>query len=358
MQAGVSSGRATSTNTHWNIWNAYTTQLGFDPLLKAIEDKVPFLQVFSRRVRTGQLAANKTTVKSRTVEDYVRSVGQTYLAMGAQDPRLNTSGNMEFRLQRMLSCYSKQDPPPNRVKPVPVQVIRRIFAVAATLAADPQHQCLADMIGLAFFFLLRPGEYALSPSDSTPFQLRDVQLFRGGQRLNLATASEPELFSATFASLTFRDQKNGVRGEVVGLGHSGDPLLSPPRILARRILHLRSHGADPTTPLCSYFIAPKWSFIKPSDITSALRTAVTFLGPSLGFLPTDVTARCLRAAGANALLCSNVDTDIIRLLGRWRSDEMLRYLHLQAAPLMSDFARRMLLGGTFTLVPNQLVPAY
>ena len=258
----------------------------------------------------------------------------------------------------MLSCYSKVDPPPNRVKPVPVSVLRRIFAIAATLQDDPQHQCLADMIGLAFFFLLRPGEYAYSPSESTPFQLRDVQLFRGGTRLNLATASDADILTATFASLTFRDQKNGVRGEVVGLGHSGDPLLSPPRILARRILHLRSHGAVQTTPLCSYFTAPQWCFIKPKHITVALKAAVAFLGPSLGFLPSDVSARCLRAAGANALLCSNVDTDIIRLLGRWRSDEMLRYLHLQAAPLMSDFARRMLHGGNFTLVPNQLVPVF
>ena len=358
MQSGVSSGRTASANTHWKAWDSFTTELGLDPLLQAIEDKVPIIQVFGRRVRTGELAANKSAVKSRTVEDYVRSIGQAYLAMGASDPRLNSSGNIDFRLQRMLACYSKQDPPPNRVKPVPVQVIRRIFAVAATLHNDPQHQCLADMIGLAFFFLLRPGEYAHSPSDSTPFQLRDVQLFRGALRLNLATATAAELSTATFASLTFRDQKNGVRGEVVGLGHSGDPLLSPPRILARRILHLRSHGADPTTPLCSYFVAPGWCLIKPKDITAALRTAVTFLGPSLGFLPTDVTARCLRAAGANALLCSNVDTDIIRLLGRWRSDEMLRYLHLQAAPLMSTFARRMLQGGNFTLVPNQLVPVH
>lgn len=358
MQGGVSTGRTAAANTHWKAWDSFTAELGLDPLLQAIEDKVPILQVFSRRVRTGELAANKAAVKSRTVEDYVRSIGQTYLAMGASDPRLNTSGNIDFRLQRMLSCYSKADPPPNRVKPVPVQVIRRIFSVAATLHHDPQHQCLADMIGLAFFFLLRPGEYAHSPSDSSPFQFRDVQLFRGALRLDLATASEADLHTATFASLTFRDQKNGVRGEVVGLSHSGDPYLSPPRILARRIIHLRSHGADPTTPLCSYYLAPQWRLITPKEITSALRTAVTFLGPSLGFLPTDVTARCLRAAGANALLCSNVDTDIIRLLGRWRSDEMLRYLHLQAAPLMSDFARRMLLGGTFTLVPNQLVPVY
>jgi hypothetical protein len=57
-----------------------------------------------------------------------------------------------------------------------------------------------------------------------------------------------------------------------------------------------------------------------------------------------------------ALLCAQVDSDVIRLLGRWRSDEMLRYLHVQAEPVMRDFSRRMLLGGSFTLLPNQAVP--
>ena len=277
--------------------------------------------------------------------------------MGEVDPRLNSSGTIDFRLQRMLASYNKEDPPPNRVKPVPVPVLRRIFAIAATMT-DPYFQCIADMIGLAFFFLLRPGEYANSPSDSTPFEFRDVQLFRGQQRINLTTASEAQLLTATFCSLTFRDQKNGVKGEVVGLSHSGDPFLSPTKILARRILHIRSHTVDTHTPLCKYFTATSSKRITPRDITTILRDAVTFLGPSLGFLPSDVTARCLRAAGANALLCANVDTDIIRLLGRWKSDEMLRYLHLQAAPLMSDFSRRMLAGGNFTLIPNQTVPIY
>uniref|UniRef100_A0A7S3QIA3 Uncharacterized protein n=1 Tax=Chaetoceros debilis TaxID=122233 RepID=A0A7S3QIA3_9STRA len=109
----------------------------------------------------------------------------------------------------MLSCYSKQDPPPNRVKPVPVQAIRHIFAVAATLHHAPQHQCLADMIDLAFFFLLRPGEYAHSPSDSSPFQFRDIQLFRGALRLNLTTATEPKRHTATFMSLTFATKRMG-----------------------------------------------------------------------------------------------------------------------------------------------------
>jgi hypothetical protein len=56
-----------------------------------------------------------------------------------------------------------------------------------------------------------------------------------------------------------------------------------------------------------------------------------------------------------ALLCARVDTDIIRLVGRWRSDEMLLryYLHLQAYPLMRTFACRMLSSGNFSLLPDQ-----
>jgi hypothetical protein len=37
---------------------------------------------------------------------------------------------------------------------------------------------------------------------------------------------------------------------------------------------------------------------------------------------------------------------------------MLRYLHTQAVPVMRDFARKMLAGGNFTLIPNQTVPTF
>ena len=53
-----------------------------------------------------------------------------------------------------------------------------------------------------------------------------------------------------------------------------------------------------------------------------------------------------------ALLCAAVDTDIIRLIGRWRSDEMFRYLHTQAAPLTKNVSRRMVDSGDYVLVPN------
>ena len=84
-----------------------------------------------------------------------------------------------------------------------------------------------------------------------------------------------------------------------------------------------------------------------------LRLSATALYLTLGIDPLRVSARSLRAGGAMALLCARVDTNIIRLVGRWRSDEMLRYLHLQAYPLMRTFARRMCAAGSFSLLPDQ-----
>ena len=57
-----------------------------------------------------------------------------------------------------------------------------------------------------------------------------------------------------------------------------------------------------------------------------------------------------------ALLCAQVDANVIQLIGRWRSDEMLRYLHVQTEPVMRDFSSRMLQHGSFTLHPNADVP--
>jgi hypothetical protein len=213
------------------------------------------------------------------------------------------------------------------------------------------------MILLAFFFLLRPGEYTGSPSNTSPFTLADVQLFAGRRRLNISSCPEADFSLATFCTLTFTDQKNGVKGEVIGLGASGDPSFCPVKSMIRRILALRRHGAIPATNLATYYVNGVSHPVMPTQITTALRSGVLLFDPAeLGFLPADISARSLRAAGAMALLCANVDTDIIRLIGRWRSDEMLRYLHVQAEPIMRHFASKMISLGDFALLPNSAVP--
>ena len=118
--------------------------------------------------------------------------------MGAPDPRLDTHGNIDFRIQRQLRGYSRADPPPDRVKPVPVQILRHVMAVAfaSTIIGN---QATADMICLAFFFLLRPGEYTGTPSDTTPFTLDDVEFSIGAARYKATLIPVADLDCVTFA---------------------------------------------------------------------------------------------------------------------------------------------------------------
>jgi ABC-type xylose transport system substrate-binding protein len=105
------------------------------------------------------------------------------------------------------------------------------------------------------------------------------------------------------------------------------------------------------------FVNNRWRNVTSQHIADALRLAAIANFHLTGISPDDISARSLRAGGAMALLCARIDTDIIRLVGRWRSDEMLRYLHAQAYPLMHTFATSMLLHGSFSLVPGSAVPA-
>lgn len=358
VSKGVSAGRARSSIKHYDKWLSFTNDLGLDPFLEAFEDKVPFIQVFGQLIRSGELAIDGNPIRSRSVEDYIRSVAQAFLAMGSNDPRLNSAGTTDFRLARMLAAWKKEDPPANRVKPIPIQVIRRIAFIAQHLPEDAHVlRATADMIIIAFFYLLRPGEYTDSPSDTTPFSLGDVQLMLGSRRIDLLTCPLSLLQEARGGSLTFTTQKNGVPNEVIRLNRSGDNFLCPVLAIIRRVIHLRTNNAPLSTPLARVFTPNGVQHVTPSLITKTLRDAVQFLGPDLGFLSSEVSARSLRAAGAMALLVSGIDTDIIRLLGRWRSDEMFRYLHLSAEPITRNLAARMLTAN-YTMAPTQLVPCH
>lgn len=57
-----------------------------------------------------------------------------------------------------------------------------------------------------------------------------------------------------------------------------------------------------------------------------------------------------------ALLLGGTDKDTIKLVGRWRSEALFRYLHSQAPPLVAPLATTMLRHGVFQLMPGGLAP--
>jgi hypothetical protein len=341
LRAGTVSARARSKDSAWIRWCDYCDELAIDPMLFHVDDPIPFLQVFAERWRTGKIAPREKSVKSRTVEAALRAIGQTMASVGANDIRLTPQGKIQYRIQQQLKGYKRVDTPPSRVKPIPFYIVDHANGVAAQ-CPDAQSQAAADIATIGFFFLLRPGEhtYPSASSDSAPFRLMDVT------------------FKIGALSLKFTTQKNAVSGEIIGHATSGHSLTCPVKALVRRVTHLREHLAIPTTPLCTFY--PPGGNVRhltPSILTATLRSAAATLFQTLGFDPTHISARALRAGGAMALLCAQVDTDVIKLVGRWHSDEMLRYLHLQAYPLMRHLAPLMVAGGQFRLLANETFPA-
>ncbi len=193
------------------------------------------------------------------------------------------------------------------------------------------------------------------------FRIQDVQCWIGDRCLDPLLCSAPELHSVTFVSLTFTSQKNGVRDETIGHGPSSHPFLCPvARLVSRLLVALRALGGLPTTPLNAVGSTlpsqpTAWLYITPTVLTTRIRIAVA-LHPDIGRKTSDYSAHSTCSGGAMSLLCAGIDGDRIRLIGRWRSDEMYRYLHVQAQPVMTGIAAAMLRGGNFRFTPAA-VPA-
>ena len=99
--------------------------------------------------------------------------------------------------------------------------------------------------------------------------------------------------------------------------------------------------------LSEVFKGNKWSTICSAEITAALRSATTIIVTQVGFTPDDVSARSMQAGGDMALLMARVDTYTIRLVGRWRSNAMIRYLHTTVQTFTEGLAARMVQHGDY-----------
>jgi hypothetical protein len=72
--------------------------------------------------------------------------------------RKDAHGGIDFRIQRQIKAYNKDDAPPKRVKPVPIIIIIFIIAQAYGDTHSEEEMAIADIITITFSFLLRLGE--------------------------------------------------------------------------------------------------------------------------------------------------------------------------------------------------------
>ena len=267
----------------------------------------------------------------------MRQVGQAFSLLGMIDPRMDRTGaKHDIRITRLIAGWKRADGGAKRRRPLPITLLQAAGRLAAATDATLACKAMTRLMWLGFFFLLRPGEYLAKPTAQFPFRLHQIffrvgaQEFRGDV-IPLHLLRE-HVTSLTFAGMQFDMQKNGVPDEKIGLGAS-DKATNPVRILAAIVLELRSNPKTTRdTPIYAYYD----HYGVSRNVTDRMMTK--FLRTIALSVPTDQapTIGALRCTGATALLEGKVSADLIKLLGRWRSDEVFRYMHTQSEPMMQD----------------------
>lgn len=297
---------------------------------------------FGRALRRGIEPAVRPAAGAQ-VEKALRGICLAMDRQGFRDPRKHHSS--QERLDKKFSDWLKQakreDPAPKRQAALPSSIVR--LAVRECRATQSEKgRATADLITLAFFFLLRVGEYTETTEErlTVPLRRGDITLWRGNHRLT-PNATDEELYQATGVTIRLANQKNGIKDAVLHHDSSGDPEFDPVRAAAHIHSRLRSH---PESRGIGTYVIPGGHVrgISATDIRVALRgatLAAALLGDSVN--PALVGSHSLRSGGAMHLKLAGYDELTIKKLGRWSSDTYLIYIQSQIANLNAGIAQRM-----------------
>jgi hypothetical protein len=215
---------------------------------------------------------------------------------------------------------------------------------AGIMGRDSRDGCVIDLATIAFFFLLRVGEYTMPASNrrtrTVQFRVQDVRFYKNG--LILSNSSPLHVLSqADGVALCIDNQKNGTRGETIFQHALPGRIICPVSALARRVSAVMQSTSDATSPisLIGHGISGHAS---AANVRVLLRSSVSALRLyRQGIKSTDVGAHSLRAGGAMAMKLNGCDLISIMKAGRWTSLTFLTYIHNQVAHLGANITHRM-----------------
>jgi hypothetical protein len=177
-----------------------------------------------------------------------------------------------------------------------------------------KQKAVGDMALIAFYYLLRVGEYTSSGTPTTAltqaFRLQDITLWDNTTILDHSLPLDTLLHRCTATTLCISNQKNRKRNQAIHL-EAQHCDTCPAKALVRRIKHIHSHTSNPNTIISTYFISGSRTgkLMRDSDINCAPKAAVTKLDMKQhGFQVAQISSHSLRAGGAMVFHLNNVPT--------------------------------------------------
>jgi hypothetical protein len=263
------------------------------------------------------------------------------------DPRREIYGpELGLAFTRLYHSYRQEDPAPKPQLALPISVLEDVMT---NEGASPslKNQALADLVVLAFFFLLRVGEYT-PPGNrrtrTTQIRRKDMQFWSKRPDGNLdrisPLANAAVLLAADAVTITIDNQKNGQRDAV--LHHEALPNnpICPCRAAARRFVQMRHCAPQNANAILSLYAPNKHVSAKQIGAiiqVAAVRSMIWLQGYDL----LRIGPHSLRASGAMQLKLNGVSDSMIQKMGRWSSTTWLQYLHGQISCLSRGLSASM-----------------
>lgn len=334
--------------TSWRNWSAWCTRFNFNNFLVGTprEQQAHVLMAFAARVRTGAFGNGKQ-VGCQSVATALRHISQAFVLASYGDPRREIYGpELGLAFTRLYHSYRQEDPAPKPQLALPISVLEDVMT---NEGASPslKNQALADLVVLAFFFLLRVGEYT-PPGNrrtrTTQIRRKDMQFWSKRPDGNLdrisPLANAAVLLAADAVTITIDNQKNGQRDAV--LHHEALPNnpICPCRAAARRFVQMRHCAPQNANAILSLYAPNKHVSAKQIGAiiqVAAVRSMIWLQGYDL----LRIGPHSLRASGAMQLKLNGVSDSMIQKMGRWSSTTWLQYLHGQISCLSRGLSASM-----------------
>ena len=341
FRAGRVEATTSARETYWKHWESYCKPLGVGPHLSYSSTpysvRARVLTGFAARVRSGFYGRGRQ-IKADSARSAITAVGQTIsLDIGINPTKEDNGTKLIFPIRLMLDGWRKEDGPTEKKLPVEADVPEFLANLSRMAEATELQKAVGDLCLVAFYYLLRVGEYTGKPTrnetkQTQQFKVRDVTFFKKDRsgRLRQLRRNAPAhlIMSADSATLKLDNQKNGWKGVCIHQHANGDCYLCPVRALGRRILHIRRNGGDDKTYLSAYWENGGRRYVTHNHISDGLKLAAATLDyPACKGIPIErIDTHSLRCGGANALALSGYSDRQIQKMGRWRSATFLEYI--------------------------------
>jgi hypothetical protein len=212
------------------------------------------------RVRTGTYGRG-SKIKVSGVQDALSSITKTFQLAGKPSPLYRSEGVYTLMLERMIEGYRREDPQAVPQLAVPITLPNMCYK-SAMLSQCPATQTSGQLCIIAFYFLLRVGEYTQPRfvlrngkkhrcTRTKQFTVGNVGFFKNDRVLPRDSPLDV-LLTADAATLKISKQKNGRMGDTIHQ-RAVSSECCPVKALAHHVHHILSHGGTTEALICSYW---------------------------------------------------------------------------------------------------------